>query len=319
MLPILACLVAIQVPIEQPPRLRTVLDNGAAVIVEKIPGAKTLSVQFFASSRGTEETPISNGLRHLLEHLVAKGPKGDLDDRLETAGGFLQAETQRETMQFKLTLPAGQLALGLSSVAQLMQMPVVTPEMIQHEAKIIGQEEALREDTGKLSIAAWTQAFGDKGLDVMGNLDVIQNATPTMLEKIHRTQFSGPNLAIVVVGDVDLDSATKACSEILAKAPKSNAPKPTPIKPLGGETTSSAQGEALALPVLGWRSPQTAARVAAAFALASEADNCFMIYTPTAGPGLVIVGRTSPNTGLKKIAERANASSRKRCSKTLIR
>lgn len=308
MLSLFACLALGQVPIEQPPRLRKVLDNGAAIMVERVPGAKTLAVELFASSRGSEETPIGNGLRHLLEHLVAKGPKGDLDDRLETAGGFLRAETQRDEMQFKLTLPSGQLALGLQTVSQLMQMPIVTTDAIQHEGLIIAQEAALRESSSMLAAAAWTQAYGDKGLDVMGNLDVIRVATPAMLEKIHRIQFSGPNLAVVIAGDVDLDAATTACAAILSKAPKATVVRFDRGNPSGGDATSVCQGEALALPTKGWRSPITAARVAAAFALASEADNCFVICTPSSGEGLVIVGRVSPNNGLRAIAEKAKAN-----------
>jgi predicted Zn-dependent peptidase len=308
MLALFACLVATQVPIEQPPRLRTILDNGAAILVEKVPGAKTLSLDFFASSRGAEESAATNGVRHLLEHLIARGPKGDIDVRLETAGGFLQAETLRDAMEFKITLPAGQLPLGMRIVAELMQMPVVTPESIQHEALIIEQEMALRENSSKLAAAAWMTSFGDKGLDVVGTLDVIRNTTPAMLEKVHREQFSGPNIAITAVGDLDLDDATKACSAVLSKSTK------TVVKPIdrgvgvGGTVNSSATGQAIALPVTGWRYPETAARVAAAFALASEVDNGFVIYTPSAGAGLVIVGRSTSNTGLENIVAKANAN-----------
>jgi predicted Zn-dependent peptidase len=308
MLPILAFLAMIQVPIEQPPRLRTVLDNGAKILVERVPNAKSLVVDLFASSRGTEESPINNGLRHLLEHLIAKGPKGDLDLKLETAGGFLRAETQRDEMQFKLTLPPGQLALGLQIVAQLMQMPVVSSEIIQREGQVIAQEAALQDDPSRLSVAAWTQTYGDKGLDVLGNLDVIRNATPAMLEKIHRVQFSGSNLAITVVGDVELDAATKACAEILSKAPTALQSKFDRGKPSAGDIATGTPGEALALPTFGWRSPMTAARIAAAFALASETDNCFVICTPSANAGLVTFGRSSPNTGLKEIAAKAKAN-----------
>lgn len=308
MLALFACLVATQVPIEQPPRLRTILDNGAAILVEKAPGAKTLSLDFFASSRGAEETAATNGIRHLLEHLIARGPKGDIDVRLETAGGFLQAETLRDAMEFKITLPAGKLSLGMRIVAELMQMPVVTTESIQHEALIIEQEMALRENSSKLAADAWTESFGDKGLDVVGTLDIIRNTTPAMLDKVHREQFAGPNIAIAVVGDLDLDETTKACSAVLSKAPK------TPVRPIdrgfgtGGRAIATASGEAVALPVTGWRYPETAARVAAAFALASELDNSFVIYTPSAGAGLVIVGRSTSNSGLERVTAKANAN-----------
>jgi len=307
MLAFLACLAATQVPIDQPPRLRTILNNGAAILVEKAPTAKTLSVELFASSRGTEETPTTNGLRHLLEHLIARGPKGDLDVKLETASGFLEAETLRDAMEFKITVPSGQLPLALQIVEQLMQMPAVTTDTIKHEGQIIEQEAALRDDSSKFSAAAWTQAYGDKGMDVMGNPDVIRNATPTMLEKIHRTQFSGPNLAITVVGDIDLDAATKACSNILSKAPSLILAKSVRSKGMGGDAVAQAVGEGRALPLNGWRSPETAARIAAAFALASEADDSFIICTPAAGQGLVLFGRLGVRSGLAATIAKAKA------------
>jgi len=110
-----------------------------------VSGAKSLVVELFAASRGTEEAPINNGLRHLLEHLIAKGPSGDLDKRLETAGGFLTAETGRDTMSFRVNLPPGKLDLGLRTLGEVMQMPVVTTETIQREAAIVAQEAALRD------------------------------------------------------------------------------------------------------------------------------------------------------------------------------
>jgi len=68
-------------PPQQPPRLRTLLDNGAVVLVEPVPSA-TISVQLFASSKYAPETAASHGYRHLLEHLIARGD-GTLDRRLE--------------------------------------------------------------------------------------------------------------------------------------------------------------------------------------------------------------------------------------------
>jgi predicted Zn-dependent peptidase len=305
MLAFIACLLATQVPIDQPSRLRTILPNGAAIVVENVPGAKSLSVQLFVSSRGTEETPITNGLRHLLEHIIARGPKGDLDQRLETAGGFLTAETSRDAMIFRLNLPPGQLGLGIKCVEELMHMPVVTPEMIQHEALILEQEAALKDDESKFSAAAWTQAYGDKGLDPLGNLDVIRNATPPMLDGIHRIQFVASNLVLAVAGDVDIDVATRACYTILSKAAKADVTGRERGTGSGGQTSVDVPGLAYSLPVPGLRMTLTAARLAAALALASEADGCYVIYTPSGNSGLITLGRAEDKAGLARVIRSA--------------
>jgi len=308
MLAFIACLLATQVPVDQPPRLRTILPNGAAILVEAAPKAKGLSIELFISSRGTEETPITNGLRHLLEHLVALGPKGDLDRRLEAAGGFLVAQTSRDAMEFRLNLPNGKLDFGLKCVEELTHMPEVTPETIKHEALILEQEVALRDDSAKFSSAAWTLAFGDKGLDPIGNLDVIRNATPAMLDSVHKIMFSGPNLVIAVAGDVDLDAATIACSSLLANAAKRDVVEFNRGAGVGGNTTVEAAGIAYSVPVPSFKMPETAARLAAALAIASEADHCFVIYTPSANSGMVTLGRTENKAELETIVRKANAN-----------
>ncbi|MDR3691092.1 MAG: insulinase family protein [Fimbriimonas sp.] len=308
MLAYLACLLVTQAPVLQPARLRTILPNGAAILVENIPGAKSLSVQLFAASRGTEETPISNGLRHLLEHIVAKGPKGDLDRRLETIGGFLTAETSRDAMAFRLSLPTNRLAEGLQFCEELMHMPSVTPDDIRHEASILEQEGLLRSDSTRFSSVAWAKAYGDKGLDPFGNLDVIRNATPAMLDAIHKVQFAGPNLVVSVAGDVDLDVATKACSDLVGRAPKLNVTPQERPKGEGGQAAIDLPGIAYSVPVPGFRLPETAARLAAALALASEADRCYVLYTPSANPGMITLGRSDDKAGLVRVLSKADAN-----------
>jgi len=300
MLALIACLAAIQIPIDQPPRLRTILPNGAAITVERMPGAKSLAMQLVISSRGTEESPITNGLRHLLEHIIAKGPKGNIDLRLEKEGGFLTAETTRDAMAFRLSLPIGKLEMGAKILKELTQLPPVTTDSIRQESLILEQEFSLLESSSKISATAWQQLYGDKGLDPNGNLDVIRNATPAMLATLHKVQFTGGNLVISVAGDVDLDVATSLCLPIVAGFPKS-VPTLSDRKPgTGGQATIDGFGIGYCLPVPGIRVPETAARLAAALAIASEVDQAYVIYTPSALPGVVTLGRDDDKHGLAK-------------------
>ena len=69
--------------------------------------------------------------------------------------------------------------------------------------------------------------------------------------------------------------------------------------------TVDASGEAYAVPVPGWRLTETAARIAARLALASEADGCFFIYTPSANPGMAILGREDNHGQLAQVLAKA--------------
>ena len=129
-----ACaLVLGQVQIDQPQRLRTILPSGGVILVERVPRSANVSLQLFAGTRGIE---ADRGQRHLLEHLVARGSKQDLDSRLEAEGAFLRPQTLRDAMVFEVLLPPGKLKLGLSALRDIVRARVFSKERIAKEIRI---------------------------------------------------------------------------------------------------------------------------------------------------------------------------------------
>ncbi|HWD41502.1 MAG TPA: insulinase family protein [Fimbriimonas sp.] len=300
MLSLLACTIALQVPIIQPPRLRTILPNGAIVLVQKEPTVKGLVMQLFVSAQTAPDSPKTSGLRHLMEHFIAKGRTGTLDKRLETNGAFLTAETLRDMIVFTLKLRPADLKLGMSAVADIMQMGEIKPEDIAKETQIIREEQALEQPSSILAAEAWKLAFGDSGIDPEGDPDVIGSATAEQLRLLHRSSFVGPNLVLVVSGNVDLDEATQAAAATLTTVPPAKI-SPLPLR-IGKAGTGSADvsGEARAVTAPNFNSELTSARLAAAFGIASEIPDSFVTYTPSERGGLIIVGETSDSTTLDK-------------------
>jgi predicted Zn-dependent peptidase len=301
MLTLFACLLVGQLaPLESPPRLRTILPNESVVLVERVPEARSLSVQLWISARGTWERPATHGYRHLLEHLMARGSSGTLDRRLETAGGFLRAETYRDAMRFELTLPPSRLDLGLSAIREILHLSEFDRDTVEREAQVMEQELAVLEDAERLAAHAWRAAYGSGGLDTYGNLDLIRRAPLDELRALHRTMVAAENLAVVVAGDVDLDEATRQVAELLASFPSQGVERRLPVREGVARRVEvgEAYGEARAAIVPGARERRTAAVLAAALVAAADLDGAFVAYTPTAAAGLVTVGRTSLNFGL---------------------
>lgn len=308
MLPLLAVAwAALQVPVDQPPRLRTVLPNGATILVERVPGAKSLVVDLFASSRDSEDRSATHGRRHLLEHLAALGHDGNLDQRLETAGGFLRARTLRECMTFEMTLPPDGLKAGLAAIREIATPSPADDVEIAREARLIEQEAALRDDSGRASEAAWRQAYGERGLDPVGNLEVIRATKTADLTKLHTSTFAARNLTVVVMGDVDLDQATNAVRDTIGLLPTLPAAKPVPEPDAEvGTVSAEIEGEARAVAVSGYRAPSTAATLAVALALASIVPDAGVTYTPGARHGLVIL--KAPTAALESALSEARAA-----------
>jgi hypothetical protein len=283
---------------DQPPRLRTILENNSIILVEPMPKERVISVQLFASSKYVPETPETHGFRHLLEHLVARGD-GTLDRKLETQACFMTASTLRDAMHIELTVGPTQLQLALDTLGVLLRRPAFTQERIDKELRVMRDELALQDDPLLLSSTAWKTAYGDAGLDPLGTFDSMYRATPEKLADVYDRQFAADGLVMAIAGPVDLDKATAMAAALLAPWPKSHF-KPQVLTREGkpGRANSEGFGECRGAIVPGFNLPQTAAAIAAAFGIASELPGCFVTYTPTLQSGLVLVGRTDTNSGL---------------------
>lgn len=290
-----------QVPIDQPSRLRTILPNGAVILVERIPGSKSVALGLYASSKSAPETNATHGYRHLIEHLVARGKSGDLDRRLETAGGFLRARTLRDAICFEFTLPPTGLQTGLDAVAELIDTPIPSPEVIRQEVEILAEESAIRDASSLASQVAWHRAYGEGGLDPFGDLSVIAKATPEGLDAVRVTAFDGANLVVTVAGDLDLDRATALVSNVLKKATHANQPAHVTRKLNATVDEQPTKGDYRALTVRGYRDPATAAALAACLAVGSEIPRGQLIYTPSGEPGMVLVGTPDSRADLQSI------------------
>lgn len=282
------------------PRLRTLLPNGAAILVESMPDAKSLAVTLVASSRGVEETPDRHGFRHLVEHLLLKGKNKDLDRRLESEGMFITGSTMRDAMEIDVTCAPSQLNKALDALREVLSPLTVSQEDIDSELRIMEQEFALQPDSLKLGRAAWTAAYGAQGLEPFGNFDAMKKATPKALAEIDAGQFSSDNLTVVVAGPIGMDAATKEVKKLLldrTSNPK-GAPDQRGAARLGRVEITDALGEARAAPVGSFRDKKTVCVLAAALAVASQFEAGFVSYTPSSKGGLITVGRTDSNSGV---------------------
>jgi hypothetical protein len=284
-------------------RLREVLPNGAVILAERTPGAQALSLHLFASAAGVAEEPASHGWRHLLEHLIAKGPGGVLDARLESEGAFLEARTYRDVMQFQIDLPPAALDLGLWAIGQLLtplaNRSVVIEREIEREMEAIGLELDLVPPPQTLSDAAWTLAYGDLALSPLGSLETMRRARLEDLVALQARHFRGRNLVLVVAGDLRPSDAIARARSVMAEVPAGDQAS-HPVRPsaAAGRVVAAAMGEARAAAVPGVRDPRTVHRLAAALAFASEIDGAFVSYTPSAGTGVVTVGVTDRTSGV---------------------
>lgn len=283
---------------EEPPRLRTIARNGAAILVERMPDEPMISVQLWASSRSVPEASKTHGWRHLLEHLIARG-KGDLDRRLESNGSYLRARTFRDAMQIEINVGPRQLDLAISAITEILRPLDTSQAQIEKEVGIMRQEFATYENSSRLNSAAWFQAYGEPGLDPFGKLETISQATPEALRDLQRKQFYPENLVITIAGPVDIKEATALANAAIGM--KQGAIRvPDKDRPAGkpGRVETDGYGEGRAAMVGSFDRPQTIGALAFALSVASGVEGAFVTYTPSTFSGLVIVGQTEKQSGI---------------------
>jgi zinc protease len=197
------------------------LANGLTVAVLEARSAPVVSVQMWYGVGSRHEGPRTNGISHLLEHLMFAGTRdrpvqfGYLFDALgsesnaytgyDTTGYVNMAP--RDRLEALLTLEADRLVnLRLSAADLAKEVRVVTAEIEGY-----GDDPAYRLDR-----AVMAAAFPERpmGLPVGGTVAALQGLTVADLRRYYERFYRPDNGVLVVVGDVDGAAAIAAAERI---------------------------------------------------------------------------------------------------------
>ncbi len=279
--------------------LRTRLQNGAVILAERVPDVKRVEIQLWCSARATLDTKKSYGYRHMLEHLIARRDRS-IDTELEKEGGFLTAATYRSGTQFSISVPSSKIDIALSSLRKLVQFPMFTQELLNLEAKTLGQEAALKSRSSMEAASHWTKLGGPEALDPAGPDQWEEVPSPSALTAIYKAQMSATQLTLVVIGDETVDQLTDRFKSFLSSMPIYGTPEPTVFPPDINLTTATSGTDSVGIGVGEFADLKTLARIAAALSLIADAKESYFTYTPSGDPAVVTVGSRQGKSEIRK-------------------
>lgn len=265
---ILLCLIATAVFIfhpSAPPVLvyedavsKQTLDNGLTAIVKssgKVPMAAVRLVVKAGSA--TEGKYAGSGISHFVEHMLFKGtenlPVGEIEKRIKSYGGYINASTSHDTTEVYLTVEAKHLEKALSLLSDFVFNPSFNESEFQKEKEVIlneirmGRDDPSRESSRLL----WETAYSihPYKYPVIGYEDLFRQLKRADLAEYHSTHYVPNNCVLSVVGDIDAQAALEYCAGTLGKLPRK--PDPAIIKasePLQmSERSAQARKEGLKL------------------------------------------------------------------------
>lgn len=188
------------------------LENGLDVIY--VPSSKVplVTIVIAVKAGAMTETPETNGLTHLWEHMFFKGnariPNQEaFSRRVRQLGIVFNGDTAAEKVRYFFTLPSGLVNEGLEFMADAIQRPLFDADELTRERRVVLDEYERSEsqpdfDFGRLSDAL---VYGDQAFsrDPLGIRRNIAGATREQLLSMKDQVFVPGNAALIVSGDID--------------------------------------------------------------------------------------------------------------------
>lgn len=200
--------------VEDGAEIRTdVLDNGITVSTQPVAGARSVSCGVWVRQGSAHEAPERSGASHMLEHMVFKGtptrtPR-DLALAVESLGGSLDAFTTREYTAFQARVLDRHVGTALDVLSDLTLRPLLRDEDLELERQVILEEIATVEDTpDDVVFDLHAERFWPGhpyGRPVLGTIETVAAMDGETLRSIHADRYTGVNLVVAAVGNVDHD------------------------------------------------------------------------------------------------------------------
>jgi len=198
------------------------LKNGFRIVTENMPGLKSASVGIWVNAGGRHERIEQNGIAHFLEHMAFKGTSRrnsvQIAEAIEDVGGYINAYTSREMTAYYARVLAGDVALALDVVSDIVLNPIFDPAEIEVERGVILSEIGQALDTPDDIIFDWLQevSYPDQplGRSILGPEERVANFKKWDLSTFVSENYGANQMILAAAGAVDHEKIVLQCEEI---------------------------------------------------------------------------------------------------------
>ncbi len=156
-----------------------------------------------------EMTAVPDGIAHYLEHkLFAQEDGSDAFQLFAETGGSSNAYTGFDMTAYLFTC-TDRFYENLDILLEFVNHPYFTEENVAKEQGIIGQEIKMYDDDPEWRVFfnTLTAMYHNNPvkIDIAGTVESIAKITPELLYRCYRAFYNPANMALVIVGDVDMN------------------------------------------------------------------------------------------------------------------
>ncbi len=211
------------IPLSIGPDLHTTtLENGLDVVVVPDHRLPMVNVGMAVQTGSTSESPETNGLAHLYEHMFFTANKSypsgsEFEKRQRELGIVSNAFTSNEAVVYYFSLPKDNLQKGVAFMSDAMRKPLFKSEELKQERKVVLDEFNTRTSRPprRLSRAVTSALFYKYPWrrSTLGEKDVIKNASRDDMMKFKEKFYRPGNSVVLVVGDTTPEQAISSVKE----------------------------------------------------------------------------------------------------------
>ena len=222
---------------------KSVLPNGLMIITESIPYVRSISLGLWLNVGSRDESAVSNGISHFIEHMVFKATKNrnasEIASFLESVGGTLNAFTSREQTCYYAKFLDEHLDKGVEILSDLVNNASFSAADIEKEKKVILEEISDIEDSpGDLVhdlFAATVFNNHPLGRPIMGDRKTVKNMNRTKILRYVNKHYRSNKMVLAACGNLDhdilLDLARRYLGDLTPIQAKNGRNKPS-IRPI---------------------------------------------------------------------------------------
>jgi predicted Zn-dependent peptidase len=268
------------------------------LIAIRAPWLHTASISVFIRSGSAHEPARDNGISHVIEHMAFKGTHTrdarQLNLDAERLGADVNAHTDKDhTAYYMYGMPRHAIALTGMLGDIVLHATYPEGELAREREVLLAELAEDQDDPMSTAYRLFDEAsFGTHPVarPVIGTKRTISRFSRADLVAHVARQYSGANVVVGVIGDIDADPVLRAMTDAFASMPRGEPNRITPPTFLGGvrarRVTGSSQTHlVLGFPIPSLREDDPTARIAAA--LLGEGMSSPLMYQLRERLGLV--------------------------------
>lgn len=168
------------------------------------------------------EYEIVDGIAHFLEHKMFEKESGDMFEKFSEGGASANAYTSFDHTCYYFSC-SDNFSTNFSTLLEMMTTPYYTEKTVNKEKGIIGEEIKMYDDDPSwilyYEILKNLYESHPLSIDIGGTVESINTITKDDLYLCYNTFYHPRNLLVTVIGNFEIDEATKLIDEYYSSKP----------------------------------------------------------------------------------------------------